>query len=147
MSGLNWPVKIDGEPFERTCLRVQEWAQGIFVWRDDQQVWGVPEYWASADELETMAARNGGRVIGDCDDYASLCLHALREMGVEARYLTAWCETGGYHCVCLARHDGEALVLDNRFGPPMDRQQLYLSGYKFDRMSGLSPRDSWAEVV
>jgi len=150
MSAINWPVRIDGEPFERTCLRVQQWADGIFIWEDDQKVWGVPEFWATADELEANFIANNGRVIGDCDDRAGLCVHALRLIGVEARYLTCWTELGGYHCPCVARHDGEALVLDNRFGPPMTREQLYLIGYKFDRMSGANPNDPndpWTKVV
>ena len=155
MRGINWPVKIEGEPFERTCLRVQQWAQRVFQWRDDQQVWGMPEFWATADELDARfcasmpTAADGivdGVVIGDCDDYAGLCLHALRRLGIDARYLTCWCETGGYHCVCLAQHDGEALVLDNRYGQPMSRHDLWLQGYKFDAMSGLHPGDDWAKV-
>jgi len=137
---IDWPEVAPN--FEETCDRVQAWAQSIFTWRDDSQVWDMPEFWATADEMEQRFT--GNNIVGDCDDYASLCVHALRRMAIEARYLTCWTETGGYHCICLARENGKALVLDNRFKVPMPRQALYLIGYKFDRMSGVAPGDDWA---
>jgi predicted transglutaminase-like cysteine proteinase len=142
---LIWPDSIEGESFSRTCERVQAWAQSIFEWRDDQQVWGEPDFWASPAELEAKFA--DGKLVGDCDDYAGLCVHALRMLGLEARCLLCWCETGGYHATCLARSPDKTWVLDNRFQNVMSRKELEATGYKWHVMSSARAGGIWSEAT
>ncbi len=84
----------------------------VLAYRDDARVWKTGEYWASPSEaLEKRA--------GDCEDYAILKYALLRDLGVQdedMRIVVLMDEAAGqHHAVLSVRHDGQWLILDNRF--------------------------------
>lgn len=114
-------------------------AKRMFVSTSDQSAFGKAEYWASYPELQAMLDKTG-KLIGDCEDYASWCVHKLREAGLPARFVLCQTETGEWHCV--AETDGD--VLDNRqdFITPQDKLP-----YKWHSISGFGPREPWHRVI
>lgn len=71
--------------------------------------WGVPEYWATADEtLTKTTVVNGityGPKEGDCEDGAILIYIICRLLGVPRENLYIWCGNvvGGGHACCIYR--------------------------------------------
>jgi predicted transglutaminase-like cysteine proteinase len=88
---------------------VQSTVNGRFVYRSDQDNWGVKDYWASADETIARGA-------GDCEDLALVKLQALRLLGFNERDLylmTGTKPSGEEHALLLVRIDERFWVLED----------------------------------
>lgn len=109
-----------------------------FGWTDDRSTFGQEDYWANTDEM--IAAAINGKVKGDCDDFAELCVHALRKEGYPARFILCLTEDKEAHLV--AEIDGQ--ILDNRqnFVTPID----FLDHYQWLACSGTKPGEPWHRI-
>ncbi len=139
---MDWPVNV-------TPDQVFSWAYKRFEWHADAEIWVWPEFWAAPDELAKDAGEHNGVVFGDCDDFAGMCVHALRSNGFPARYVvvkTEQCPANIPYDHCVAESDGQ--IFDCRYGQgTQSRGDLEAAGYTFVQMSGLAPDDPWTEVL
>ncbi|MBN9671089.1 transglutaminase-like cysteine peptidase [Roseibium aggregatum] len=92
--------------------KVNYMVNRLVAYRQDGRLWQKPEYWASpAETLERRA--------GDCEDYAILKYALLRDLGIadEDMRIVVLRDTAAkrHHAVLSVRHEGNWLVLDNRF--------------------------------
>ena len=88
---------------------VQAIVNSRFVYRSDQDNWGVKDYWASADETIARGA-------GDCEDLAVVKMQALRLLGFNERDLYLMIGTkpsGEEHALLLVRIDGRFWVMED----------------------------------
>lgn len=93
----------------RTLNSVNQRINQQIVWRSDQDVYGVAEYW-------TLPLSNQTGREGDCEDYALEKRQALIDHGIPASALalaTATSAATGYHAVLVVHTDQGDLVLDN----------------------------------
>jgi len=130
---LDWPAKQQSYEDSFTFYtRIFRWAIAHFVYDTDQDVWGVPEHWDSLEDLEKLAEVHG-KVIGDCDDFAQLCRHALAKLGIPSRIVICTVENSGNarqnHAVA---ESPEGWVLDNRQPSVTSWPALIALGYKKD---------------
>lgn len=103
----------------RQLLFVQLAVQRTLAFRDDRQLWGEEDYWATA--AETMA--RGG---GDCEDLAIVKYQALRELGFAPEELALSVgrdSVSGDHALLLVRLDDRWWVLDNLRPRPLSPEQ------------------------
>jgi transglutaminase-like putative cysteine protease len=128
---LSLPRKYDGWLPARA---VADWLAGIFTYTPDaQRDFGIADSWPPRSQIEGELAGTG-RIEGDCDDHAFAAVYALADLGVKARVVLCWAETGAYHAVA---EDETGYVIDNRFpGMPHTWAELLHTGYRRDRMSG-----------
>ena len=98
------------EVAERINTQVNE----SVTYKDDMAQYGKPEWWSLA----------GG--CGDCEDYALLKRHLLREEGYGEHVHMVACvtEEGEGHAVVLVDTPLGFRVLDNRFPYIMEKSQL-----------------------
>lgn len=113
-------------------------AKEAFGWASDQATFHQCEYWATTEEM--LAAAVDGKVRGDCDDFAELCVHQLRIEGYPARFVLCLTESGEAHLVC----EVEGMILDNRqaYPTPIDR----LEKYTWLACSGEQPGEPWRRI-
>lgn len=114
----------------RQLEKVFQDVKSRFTWVSDQQ-YNIHEYWTPLGE---------GEISGDCEDFALTCRALLEPM--KTRLVTCWTEDGEYHCVLEAM----GYVLDNRQDRVMSRDTLEDFGYRWDRISGYEPGDTWHKV-
>lgn len=92
--------------------KVNYMVNRLVTYRDDVRLWQAGEYWASP--VETLEKR-----AGDCEDYAILKYALLRDLGVDDSdmRIVVLRDTAArsHHAVLSVRHDGNWLILDNRF--------------------------------
>ncbi|WP_068417368.1 transglutaminase-like cysteine peptidase [Labrenzia sp. OB1] len=92
--------------------KVNYMVNRVLAYRDDARLWKTGEYWASPVESLTRRA-------GDCEDYAILKYALLRDLGVEDKdmRIVVLRDTAArqHHAVLSVRHEGNWLILDNRF--------------------------------
>lgn len=85
---------------------VQQVVTSNITYKTDQQRWGIPDKWSTADEtLTATVTTNGvtyGPMEGDCEDGAVLMYVLARLSGIPKEQLYLWCGDviGGGHC-CL----------------------------------------------
>jgi predicted transglutaminase-like cysteine proteinase len=102
-------------------------------YRSDIEVWGRSDYWASPLEF---LRRNG-----DCEDYAILKYHSLRQLGVPAadmRMVVVQDTVRNLaHAVLVVLVDGRLLVLDNLTNAimPQERTPQYVPYYSVNEES------------
>jgi predicted transglutaminase-like cysteine proteinase len=102
-------------------------------YKSDMQVWGRSDYWASP--LEFL------RRTGDCEDYAILKYHSLRQLGIPAadmRMVVVQDTVRNLaHAVLLVLVDGHLLVLDNLTNSivPQERAPQYVPYYSVNEES------------
>jgi predicted transglutaminase-like cysteine proteinase len=99
-------------------LRVNDFFNRRVAFRDDAEIWGVPDYWATP--LEVM-----GRDAGDCEDFSISKYVTLKLLGVpieRMRLIYVRAQIGGPHSTLSQAHmvlgyypapGAEPLVLDN----------------------------------
>jgi len=114
-------------------------AKAIFGWADDRTAFGKVEYWGTYQELIAMFQERK-QVIGDCEDFAALCVRPLREAGYEARFILCLTESDDPHCVC----ECNGMILDNRQVYPTPIE--FLDKYKFLAASGTVPGEPWRRI-
>ena len=99
----------------RQLLFVQSVVERTLDYRDDPQMWGEADYWASA--AETLS--RGG---GDCEDLAIVKYQALLALGFEPADLVLSVGRDlkrGDHALLLVRDGGEWWVLDDNRARPV----------------------------
>jgi hypothetical protein len=108
---LDWPTKKQHyEDDADFYLRIFRWAMSHFAYDSDEDVWNEPDHWDSLEDLESLVVAKG-RIVGDCDDFAQLCRHALAKLDIPTRLVICTVENGGLHCVA---ETPEGWVFDNR---------------------------------
>ena len=102
-------ASLEHAPLTRRLAEVNAFFNR-WPYREDKDVYGVAEYWATPAEFAVSS--------GDCEDYAIAKYYALRHLGVPAarlRVATVWNRTRGEaHAVLVAYGDeAEVFILDN----------------------------------
>lgn len=116
---------------ERVAKRINE----RFDYVTDLERLGESDNWPSRAEVIANLEAHGGRLVGDCDDYAFAAAYALHDLGIPARVVTGICETGAGHMVC-ENIDGS--VIDNRYpGRVLAWSELEHIGYRSYAMNDL----------
>lgn len=110
-----------------------------FAYADDVRTHGCADYWMSPDEIREQLASHG-LLLGDCDDFAALCVMLARQQGLPARFVFCQAETGEYHLVC----EVEGWILDNRQMDVIARDDL---DYTWLAISGYAAGDPWRIVA
>jgi predicted transglutaminase-like cysteine proteinase len=108
---------VSGADDEAQLAAVNQFYNRAILFREDQEVWGQVDYWASP--LETLAKGQG-----DCEDYAIAKYFSLLALGMPVarlRLVYVRVQTGGLaqpHMVLAyyASPQAEPLVLDNLIG-------------------------------
>ena len=104
----------------RQMLFVQLVVQRTLRYRDDLQMWGEADYWASA--AETLS--RGG---GDCEDLAIVKYQALLALGFAPGDLALSVgrdQARGDHALLLVRDGGTWWVLDDQYSRPIRSDEL-----------------------
>lgn len=109
-----------------------------FAYAADVLAFGSADHWVSPDEIRAQLAAHG-RVLGDCDDFASLAVMLARQQGMPARFVLCITETGESHLVA----EVEGWVLDNRMPDAIRRDDL---DYVWLAMSGFAAGDPWHTI-
>ena len=73
-----------------------------------------------------------GEIVGDCDDFAGNFVEGARKLGIPARRVTAYTETGTYHMVAEAG----GMIYDNRHNWPMPLNALHYEWVKAETPQG-----------
>lgn len=113
-------------------------CQQQFLYVGDMLAYGCADHWVSPDEIRRQLEQCG-RVIGDCDDFASLAVMLARQQGLPARFVLCMTETDECHLV--AEIDG--WVIDNRQPDAVRRDDL---DYTWLAISGFNAGDSWSAI-
>jgi len=119
----------------RTLHHLHAQALQQFRYVSDQRAYGVDEHWLAPDEIRRQLAGNGF-VLGDCDDFASLCVMLARQQGLPARFVLCLTERGEAHLIA----EVNGWVLDNRFPDVVRRDDI---NYTWLTISGFSAGDPW----
>lgn len=119
----------------RTLHHLHAAALQQFHYVSDMLAFGVEDHWISPAEIQQQLAQHG-RVLGDCDDFASLCVMLARQQDMPARFVLCITETAETHLV--AEVDG--WILDNRLPDLVRRDDL---DYAWLAISGFAAGDPW----
>ena len=116
-----WRTLIDQTralPNSEKVKRVNEFINQKIAFKDDQELWGQPDYWATP--LETL-----GRSAGDCEDFTIAKYATLKLLGVpieHMRLIYVRAQIGGPHSSVSQAHmvlgyypkpGEEPVILDN----------------------------------
>lgn len=123
----------------RTVHHVHAFCMQHFEYVPDLLAFGETEHWCAPDELRAALAAQG-RVLGDCDDFASLAVMVARQQGLLARFVFCHDETGTAHLVA----EVEGWIVDNRQADAVRRDDL---DYVWVCVSGDSPGDPWHVIL
>lgn len=114
-------------------------AKASFLYASDLEAYGVSEHWCSPDEIRGQLSAKGV-VLGDCDDFASLCVFLARKTGIPARFLMCLTEQGESHLVC----EVDGWILDNRQDEVRSRDDLC---YTWVAISGFAAGEPWHSII
>lgn len=114
-------------------------ARQQFRYLPDMLAFGVNEHWMAPAEIRKQLAGNGF-VVGDCDDFASLCAMLARQQGMPARFVICLTEQGDSHLVC----EVDGWIFDNRQPGLVGRDDL---DYTWLAISGFSPGEPWRTIA
>ena len=125
--------QVRGLPESEKIKHVNTFFNSHIAFRDDQEIWGQPDYWATP--LETM-----GRGAGDCEDFSIAKYATLKLLGIpidRMRLIYVRAQIGGPHSSVSQAHmvlgyyanpGDEPLILDNlvtEIYPASRRTDLY----------------------
>lgn len=131
-----WRILINqaqGLPENEKIKRVNAFFNRQIAFRDDQEIWGQPDYWATP--LETL-----GRAAGDCEDFTIAKYATLKLLDVpidRMRLIYVRAQIGGPHSSLSQAHmvlgyfakpGDEPMILDNlvtEIYPASRRTDLY----------------------
>lgn len=110
-----------------------------FTYKYDKDKWKVEDFW-EGEKLLKSAIADGARFTGDCEDFATVCLHRAIAAGYDARLVVCWVETGEGHAICevASEDDTEAWFFDNRRRTLVNRNGL--EGYRFHSVGPWNPK-------
>ena len=111
-----------GVPSAATLTAVNSWTNSSIHYVEDRQLYGMPDYWATAGE--TLRRRKG-----DCEDIAIVKMQLLAAFGVRredmslviARDLARRAD----HALLVVKLDGRSWLLDNSTDQVLDATQSY----------------------
>lgn len=110
-------------------------AKSHFQYASDIATYGKEEHWISPSEMQAQFSQRG-YIVGDCDDFASMCVMLARMRGAPARFVFCLTESKEAHLVC----EIEGWILDNRHASVMRRDDL---DYEWVSISGYAKGDPW----
>lgn len=110
-----------------------------FQYSSDAVAFAKDEYWISPAEIRMQLAQCG-KIVGDCDDFASACVMFARARKLPARFVLCFTEMGETHLVC----EIDGWILDNRQSSVERRDDL---NYQWIAISGYSRGDQWHLIV
>ena len=122
----------------RKLAQVFAAAKASFRYASDLTAYHASEHWAGPEEIRQQIA-DQGFVLGDCDDFASLCVYLGRKVGLPMRFVLCLTEAGESHLV--AEVDG--WIMDNRQYQVERRDDL---GYTWVAISGLVEGAAWHAI-
>lgn len=123
----------------RTIHQVFGAAKASFRYTSDMAVYHECEHWCAPKEMQDQLSTQG-YLLGDCDDFASLCVMLARKIGLPARFVLCLTETDETHLVC----EIDGWVLDNRRPDVTRRDDL---NYTWLAISGYAKGDPWHTVA
>ena len=109
-----------------------------FRYKSDVEVFKQSEHWIDPSEIKA-AIDSLGIVLGDCDDFASLCVFVGRRANKPMRFVICLTETDELHCVA----ECGGWILDNRQDEVMRRDDL---PYKWIAISGFNRGEPWHSI-
>lgn len=118
--------------------QLHHFCQQHFQYAEDICIHSASDYWMSPSEIRDQLSQIG-RVIGDCDDFASLAVMLARQQAIAARFVLCMTENDEMHLV--AEVDG--WILDNRQPDVMRRDDL---PYSWLAISGYQPGQPWHAI-
>lgn len=111
-----------GRPTGATLAAVNAWSNARIRYREDRDLYGKPDHWASA----ASTLRRGA---GDCEDIAIVKLQALAALGVPRSdmYLTIARDMvrNADHALLVVRLDGRYWLLDDATDTVLDAAASY----------------------
>lgn len=123
---VGWQDKIktlQGKPLSQQLAGINEYANA-YPYRNDSDIWGLTDYWASPKEF---LARSG-----DCEDYSILKFFSLRALGVsneQLRLVVVQDTVRNIAHAVLAVYDGsQVYILDSLFSAVL--KQEFVKQYK-----------------
>lgn len=111
-----------GKPGKATLAVVNAWSNARIRYKDDRDLYGKADYWATA----SATLRRGA---GDCEDIAIVKMQALAALGVPRSdmYLTIARDTirNADHALLVVKLDGRHWLLDNATDTLLDASESY----------------------
>jgi predicted transglutaminase-like cysteine proteinase len=121
-----WQDKIkslQGKPLTQQLAAINEYANA-YPYRNDIDIWGLSDYWASPKEFLSRS--------GDCEDYSILKFFSLRALGVandQLRLVVVQDTVRNIAHAVLAVYDGsQVYILDSLFSAVL--KQEFVKQYK-----------------
>lgn len=121
-----WQDKIkslQGKPLTEQLAAINEYANA-YPYRNDIDIWGLSDYWASPKEFLSRS--------GDCEDYSILKFFSLRALGVandQLRLVVVQDTVRNIAHAVLAVYDGsQVYILDSLFSAVL--KQEFVKQYK-----------------
>lgn len=123
----------------RKLAQVFAAAQASFRHCSDTTAYHASEYWVAPAEIRAQIDSQGF-ILGDCDDFASLCVTLARKLQMPARFVLCLTETDESHLVC----EVDGWILDNRQDTVRARDDLR---YVWLAISGYNKGEPWHSIV
>lgn len=139
MAGWQDKIKsLQGKPLSEQLAGINEYANA-YPYRNDIDIWGLSDYWASPKEF---LARSG-----DCEDYSILKFFSLRALGVpnDRLRLVVVQDTvrNIAHAVLAVYDDNQIYILDSLFSAVL--KQEFVKQYK--PYYSVNETTRWAHLV
>lgn len=123
----------------RQIVLVNQLVNRMLTYREDIDLRRQAEHWASP--TETLSRR-----AGDCEDYAILKYWSLRQLGFKDRDMRIIAlrdrAARQYHAVLAVHHQGDWLILDNRFS----RVRLQRDLPHYEPLYSVNRLNQWSHV-
>jgi predicted transglutaminase-like cysteine proteinase len=136
-----WQDKIkslQGKPLSQQLASINEYANA-YPYRNDSDIWGLSDYWASPKEFLGRS--------GDCEDYSILKFFSLRALGVpneKLRLVVVQDTVRNIAHAVLAVYDGsQVYILDSLFNAVL--KQEFVKQYK--PYYSVNETTRWAHLV
>lgn len=136
---------ILNEVLKDTLEKVQSTCNSEITYKDDKQIYGVPEKWG-------YPIFQVGKLVGDCEDLSLYKRKRLVELGVPKEPLLLTICLDPYsqgHCVLSVVTNKRDLILCNAHESVTTPSQMKVEGYRFLYRQGLgrSIDDSWDVLI
>ena len=135
-----WSPDPSGTPVDKpTADDIHASAVFVFRYRADGQRQSSADVWTTPEQIERQI-KHLGYFVGDCEDFATWCVHLARRRGLPARLVVCLTEALEPHCVA----DVGGWVLCNRQPAAVAPQAL---PYTWIKASGYHPGDPWTRIT
>lgn len=118
----------------KQLIAIQQDVYNRFTYMTDEFHYGVEEEWADIPD-ELLAT---GAIVGDCDDFARICMIKAQQQGFQTRLV--FCRAnGGGHLICevVDPQFSQAFYFDNRQTTLVNLRSI--QDYEFIMVSGWNP--------